>query len=127
MVFEHFALNVSDPLKMAEWYVKNCKMKIVWSTEEAPYTRFLADQSGRVVFEVYHNPKADIPDHKNNHPLEFHFALKVDDADVVKDKLIAAGAELFEDLKLDDGSHLVMLRDPFGIPLQLCQRANPLM
>lgn len=127
MVFEHFALNISKPREMAEWYIKNCGMRVVRSMDEPPYTRFLADQSGRVVFEVYANPKADIPNHEDHHPLEFHFALKVDDADAVKDKLIAAGAELFEDQKLDDGSHLVMLRDPFGIPLQLCQRANPMM
>ncbi len=127
MIFEHFALNVSKPVEMAEWYVKNCGMKLVQSMDEVPYTRFLADQSGRVVFEVYSNTKADIPDHKNHHPLEFHFALKVDDADAVKDKLIDAGAELFEDQKLEDGSHLVMLRDPFGVPLQLCQRANSMM
>lgn len=127
MIFEHFALNVSQPVEMAEWYIENCGMHIVRSMDEPPYTRFLADQSGRVVFEVYSNPNADIPDHRKHHPLEFHFALMVEDAVSVRDQLIAAGAELFEDQKLEDGSHLVMLRDPFGVPLQLCQRANPMM
>jgi len=127
MIFEHFALNVDQPVEMVDWYVEHCNMEIVRSMDEAPYTHFLADESGRVVLEVYKNKKAEILDFEHQHPLEFHFALKVDDAEEEKNRLIEAGATLFEDLKLDDGSHLVMLRDPFGIPLQLCERAHPMM
>ena len=127
MIFEHFALNVKDPVNMARWYVDNCEMKIVRSLEKAPFTHFLADKSGRVVLEIYANNAAKFPDHLNAHPLEFHFAFMVDDTASLKTKLISAGAKLEEDLKLDDGSNLIMLRDPFGICLQLCKRANPMM
>jgi catechol-2,3-dioxygenase len=127
MTFEHFALNVKEPVKMAQWYIDNCGMRIVRSMEVPPFTRFLADESGHVVMELYSNDTAKYPDHKNAHPLEFHFALKVDDAETLKHKLIAAGAAQEEEIKLDDGSHLVMLRDPFGIPLQLCKRGKPMV
>ena len=127
MTFEHFALNVKEPVKMAQWYVDNCRMRIVRSMENPPFTRFLADESGQVVMELYSNDKARYPDHKNAHPLEFHFALKVDNAETLKQKLMAAGATLEEELNFDDGSHLVMLRDPFGIPLQLCKRGKPMV
>lgn len=127
MTFEHFALNVKEPVKMAEWYVENCGMKIIKSAGGPKYTRFLADEAGNSVIELYSNDTVKYPDHKNAHPLEFHFALKVDDAEAAKNKLISAGAILEEDLKPGDGSHLVMLRDPFGVPLQLCRRAKPLV
>ena len=127
MIFEHFALNVSNPVEMGNWYVNNLEMKIVRSIEKAPFARFLADKTGRVVLELYSNSSAKIPEYKKAHPLEFHFAFMVDDAASLKNKLQEAGATLEEELKLDDGSHLVMLRDPFGVPLQLCKRGTPMM
>ena len=127
MIFEHFALNVSNPVEMGNWYVNNLEMKIVRSIEKAPFARFLADKTGRVVVELYSNSSAKIPEYKNAHPLEFHFAFMVEDVLHLKDKLLSAGAPLEEELKLDDGSHLIMLRDPFGVPLQLCKRGTPMM
>jgi glyoxylase I family protein len=127
MTFEHFALNVSKPIEMSQWYVENCEMKIVKSIEDYPYTKFLTDKAGKVMFEIYSNTSAKIPDYEKQNPLEFHFALKVDNPIEVKDKLISAGAKFVEEIKMDDGSHLIMLRDPFGIPLQLCKRGTPMI
>ena len=127
MIFEHFALNVEHPVEMAKWYVDNFEMKIVRSMDKPPFAHFIADKTGRVVLEIYANTKAKFPDHKNAHPLEFHFAFMVDDPQSLKNKLINAGAKLEEDLKLDDGSNLIMLRDPFGVCVQLCKRGKPLM
>jgi len=42
------------------------------------------------------------------------------------ERLLAAGATLADNQRLPDGTHLVMLRDPWGVPLQLCKRATPL-
>lgn len=127
MKFEHFALNVAEPIKLANWYTTNCDMKILRFMKNPPYTHFLADSEGNSVVEIYSNKSAKIHDYNLSHPLEFHFAFTVDNVDESKEKLISAGAKLVEDLKLEDGSHLVMLRDPFGIPLQLCKRAVPLV
>jgi hypothetical protein len=60
-------------------------------------------------------------------PLIFHLALTSEDPTVDAQRLSAAGAELVEELRLDDGSHLIMMRDPFGLALQLCKRAKPLL
>ena len=127
MIFEHFALNVSNPVDMGNWYVENLEMKIVRSNDKAPFARFLADKTGRVVLELYTNNSVKVPEYKNAHPLEFHFAFMVEDVSLLKDKLLKAGATFEEELKPDDGSHLVMLRDPFGVPLQLCKRGTPMM
>ena len=127
MIFEHFALNILHPLEFVEWYTSNCNMKIAKSMKEPPFTHFLTDSSGRTVIEIYSNPLAHIPDYDLMHPLEFHFAFTVEDVNHKKEELISAGATLVEDITHQDGSHFVMLRDPFGIPLQLCKRAIPLV
>ncbi|MFZ0455809.1 MAG: VOC family protein [Ignavibacteriaceae bacterium] len=127
MTFEHFALNVSKPVEMSKWYVDNCEMKLVKSMDKYPFTRFLTDKAGKVMMEIYSNTTARIPEYEKQNPLEFHFALTVDDPVKIKDKLISAGATFEEEIKMDDGSHLFMLRDPFGIPLQLCKRAKPMI
>ena len=127
MVFEHFALNVEKPIEVAKWYVDNLEMKIAKGSHESPYAHFLADKTGRLVIEIYKNDSAEIIDFKSKHPLEFHFAFMVKNAEETKNRLLSAGANFVEELKPEDGSHLVMLRDPFGIPLQLCERGIPMM
>lgn len=127
MTFEHFAINVSKPVEMGQWYVDNCELKIVRSMDNYPYTRFLTDKAGKVMMEIYSNTSARILDFKNQNPLEFHFALSVEDPIKIKEKLMSAGATFEEEIKMDDGSHLIMLRDPFGIPLQLCKRGKPMI
>ena len=127
MQFEHFAMNVPDAAAMAAWYIKNLNMQVVRSIQEPPHMHFLADATGRVVMEIYTNPSAPIPDYANQHALVLHVAFAVDDAASTRDALIAAGATLLTDQEMDDGSHLVMLRDPWGIALQLCQRAVPMV
>jgi hypothetical protein len=127
MVFEHFALNVENPIEVANWYVINLEMKIVKGSVQPPFAHFLADKTGRLAIEIYRNESAEILDLKSKHPLEFHFAFMVKNAEEIKNKLLSAGAKFVEELKPEDGSHLVMLRDPFGVPLQLCQRGIPMM
>lgn len=125
MKFEHFALNVSDPVTAAQWYVTHCGMTVARAQTEAPFTHFLADSSGRLAMEIYHNPKAVVHDFAHQHPLEFHFAFAVPEAEPVKARLVAAGATVFEEIGPENGTHLIMLRDPFGVALQICQRAQP--
>lgn len=127
MIFEHFVLSVLNPLELVKWYTSNCDMKIVKSIKVSPFTHFLADSSGRSVIEIYSNQSAKIPDYNLLHPLEFHFTFTVEDVNYKKEELISGGATLLEDITHQDGSHFVMLRNPFGIPLQLYKRAIPLV
>jgi glyoxylase I family protein len=124
MKFEHFALNVPDAKKVAAWYVKNLGLRVAISREEVPFTSFLADDSGRVILEIYSNTAAAYPDYRASHPLCFHVAFIADDPTGIASHLIASGATAESEDKLPDGSHLVMLRDPWGIPLQLVKRAK---
>ncbi len=124
MLFEHFAINVPDSRASAAWYVENLGLKVVRSVENAPFTRFLADDSGRTVIEVYSNPKAPYPDYQNQHWLVFHFALVSTDVEADRVRLEQAGAMLATIDDLPDGSRLIMMRDPWGVCIQLCRRTT---
>ena len=126
MKFEHFGMNVPDARAMANWYIDNCDMSAVISMDTEPYAHFLADKTGRVVIEIYSNQAKPMPDYHSEDPSRLHFAFAVDDAGETKERLSNAGATVLTDDKLDDGSHLVMMRDPWGLSLQLCSRANPM-
>ncbi|SHF98979.1 Catechol 2,3-dioxygenase [Fodinibius roseus] len=127
MKIEHFAMNVNEPLAMADWYVAYLGLEVVKQETEPPYMTFLADDSGRVMIEIYQNPADQVPDYHNRDPLIMHLALVSEEPAADKKRLIEAGAEEISDEILEDGSHLVMLRDPWGLAIQLCKRSNPML
>lgn len=126
MQFEHFALNVPDPRAQARWYVDHAGFRVVRQLVAEPYTHFLADDTGRVIVELYANPKAPVPAYADLPPLCFHFALVARDARAERARLVLAGATAVSEEDLGDGGCVIMLRDPWGVPLQLCQRVRPL-
>ena len=127
MKIEHFALNVAEPVAMAKWYAENLGLSIVRQMDQAPYTHFLVDDSGNVMLEIYNNPPDQVPAYEEMDPLLVHLAIVSGDPEVDKNRLLNAGAILVEEQYLDDGSHLVMLRDPWGLALQLCKRGKPML
>lgn len=126
MIFEHFALNVNNVDEVVAWYTQFVGLKVVNAQKEPPFMTFLADSSDRVMLELYYRPDEKITDFTQQHFLTFHLAFVSENAEEAKDKLIAEGATFVAEVKKEDGSHLIMLRDPWGMPLQLCQRKDPL-
>lgn len=127
MKFEHFALNVSNASAVSLWYEENLGLKVVKKMAEPPYMTFLADDSGTVMIEIYSNPKGETLDFAKLHPLAVHLALVSDDPNSDRDRLVKAGAQMISDDILPDGSHLIMVKDPWGLALQLCKRATPMI
>jgi glyoxylase I family protein len=127
MKIEHFALNVSDPVKMAKWYVEHLGMKVVSRFDKHPFTHFLADDSGNVMMEIYNNPSDNVPTYSEMDPLLCHLAFVSENPTLDKERLIKAGATFNSELILPDTTHLVMLRDPWGLAIQLCKRAKPML
>ncbi len=128
MRIEHFALQVPDPVAMAEWYVKHLGCSVARAGGEPSHGRFLMDASGSVMFEVYRNPKVAVPDYSQIDPLLVHLAFVADDAVADRDRLVRAGARVVEDLNTSPaGDQLLMLRDPWNVPLQLVKRASPML
>ena len=122
MVFEHFAVNVARIDLVVPWYTAHLGLQVAGEQREPPFMTFLSDSSGRVIIEFYHRPDALITDFLAQHPLTFHVAFVSDNAEKDKDRLVRAGASFVEEVRKEDGSHLIMLRDPWGMPLQICQR-----
>ena len=125
MVFEHIALNVKNVEDIKDWYVANVGLKVVSEQSQAPFMTFLEDSTGRVILELYHRPEEEITNFKTKHPLSFHMAFVSQNAEKDKTRLLDKGASFVEEITKEDGSHLVMLRDPWGMPLQLCHRTKP--
>jgi glyoxylase I family protein len=129
MRFEHVGYNLSDPVASAKWYVQHLGLKIACGMAEPPYTHFLADSSGRVVFETYRNPTVAVPDYANQNMFTFHIAFQSDDVRRDRDRLVAAGARVEVDVPAEragDKDEVVTLRDPWGVPFQFAKRAKPM-
>ena len=125
--FEHLAVNVPDSAALADWYVANLNLRIIRSGPGPLHGRFLADATGRVILETYQNPDAPIPDYQNLNPLTLHLAFVVDNVPATIERLTAANATLAQDpFTTPEGDQIAMLRDPWGLPLQLITRATPL-
>jgi glyoxylase I family protein len=119
---EHTALNVPDVDGTGRWYCDALGMQVLRSGESV---RFLADSTGRLIFEFYTNTAELIPDYAQMHPATLHLAFYVSDVPAAIAKLAAAGATIVSDYELaESGDEMAMLRDPWGIPLQLMKRAE---
>jgi len=123
--FEHVAINVSDPVAMADWYCENLGMKIKLESGTA---RFISDADGNMMFELYNNTSAAIPDYSSQDMLVLHFAFNVDNVKETCDKLVEAGAKWDKELTVtDSGDEIATVRDPWGIAIQFVKRAKPMI
>jgi catechol 2,3-dioxygenase-like lactoylglutathione lyase family enzyme len=125
---EHVALNVTDPVKMAQWYVDNLGMKVLRAGPPPVNGRFVADGNGNMMLELYRNPPDAVPDYASMDPLLLHVAFMVDDVDATCARLIGAGATSAGDIEVTPaGDKIAMLRDPWGLAIQFVNRADPML
>ncbi len=125
---EHVAINVEDPAAMAKWYCENLGMKTVRKGPSPVNMRFISDAGGNMMLELYNNPPDAVPDYPSMDPLSLHIAFMVDDVKSITKKLIAAGATIAVDVNVTPaGDELVILRDPWGVPIQFLKRTEPML
>jgi catechol 2,3-dioxygenase-like lactoylglutathione lyase family enzyme len=125
---EHIAFNVSDPAAVAKWYCDNLGMKILRKSAPPATTHFIVDSAGTMTLELYRNEKAPIPDYASISHISMHLAFTVDDVNEVKTRLLAAGANVAEDIVVTpSGDRILMLRDPWGLALQFTVRVSPML
>lgn len=125
---EHVALNVADPAAVAAWYGEHLGLRVVRTGTDPARTTFVATADGVVLIELYCNTAAPVATYGQRHPLELHLAFGSEDPAADGDRLIKAGATLFEAFKITPaGDRMIMLRDPFGLALQLVWRAQPML
>jgi glyoxylase I family protein len=127
MKLEHVALQVADPAAVADWYVRHLGMRVVRTGDAPGHARFLADSAGASVLEIYAGPEP-VPDYAAMDPLRLHVAFAPDDVEAERERLLAAGARAVGEIVVTpSGDRFAMLRDPWGLALQLACRATPLL
>ena len=127
MKIEHFAYQVEQPAQVADWYGKQLGFTVKRSADYPVPVRFLADESGEVMLEIYNNPKVNTPDYASMDPLLLHIAFVCNEVEHMSQQLVAAGATLLSLDTTPAGDTLAMLRDPWGLAIQLCHRAQPMI
>lgn len=128
MHLEHVAYNIPAPVAAAEWYSQNLGMTVPRKFGPPAHGHFLASNRGQVMLEFYNNPKVKVPDYHALDPLVLHIAFAVEDVAAVRAHLLSVGATAEGEITTnDDGDILAMLRDPWGIPLQLVKRAKAMI
>jgi catechol 2,3-dioxygenase-like lactoylglutathione lyase family enzyme len=125
---EHVALLVANPPAIARWYEENLGMRVVKQSDEAPgFARFLADAAGTSVLETYASDVHPVPDYRAMDPAILHVAFATAEIAGDRGRLVGAGAtpvgEITENAA---GDRFAMLRDPWGLALQLAQRVQSL-
>ena len=79
------------------------------------------------MFEIYEKDSLDTPDYASMHVSILHFAFFTDDIERERDRLIDAGASIVDDVYTTDvGDQLAMLRDPWGVAIQVLKRKEPM-
>ena len=127
MKIEHFAYQVKDPAATGVWYCKYLGFTVKRAKDEPVCVRFLADESNESMLEIYNNPKVDTPDYKSMDPLLLHIAFVCSDVNGTAKRLVEAGATLISGAEKLNGDELAMLRDPWGLAIQLCKRGKPMI
>ena len=128
MKIEHFAYQVEDATAAAGWYGEHLGFTIKRGVERPFPVFFLADSAGDVMIEIYSNPSVQTPEYRTMDPLILHLALVCETVSETAERLVSAGAERVSGPDhLPSGDTLAMLRDPWGLAIQLCRRAEPMI
>ena len=127
MKLEHVALQVTDPVAMASWYEEHLGMRVVHTGDAPGNARFLADDAGASGLETY-GGTLPVPDYGAMDPALLHVAFATEDVAATRARLIEAGASPVGDVVVTPtGDEFAMLRDPWGLALQLARRSRPLV
>jgi glyoxylase I family protein len=128
MRIEHFAYQVEHPAEASNWYCQHLDFVVKRSADAPVPVRFLADESGSVMIEIYNNPTVTTPDYASMDPLLLHLAFVCDHVQTATDRLLAAGATRVSGPEImGNGDEIAMLRDPWGLAIQFIKRADPMV
>ena len=102
-------------------------MRVVRRGDAPGNARFLADDAEASVLETYAGT-LPVPDYGAMDPALLHVAFATEDVAATRARLIAAGAVPVGDVVVTPaGDEFAMLRDPWGLALQLARRSRPLV
>lgn len=119
--FEHVAIDVQNPKKVADWYVKYVGLKIVSASKKMI---FVTDPGKHFMFELYHKAETKGSYAKLDHPAS-HVAFATDDAEALSKKMVEGGAKVLKQFKNPVGDTVINMQDPWGNNLQVIHRVKP--
>jgi catechol 2,3-dioxygenase-like lactoylglutathione lyase family enzyme len=124
---EHLAVAVDDPAAFAAWYEGNlgCAQIREAVDDQGQPTRFLRLPGGQMLLEVLRD-QALASGFAGISFRRLHLAFHVDDVATTLRALVAAGATMeAKPITTPAGDELAMVRDPWGMPVQLVRRNRP--
>ncbi len=125
---EHYALNVEDSRAKVQWLVDNLGLVVMTEGKAPSYGMLVADAGKHLMMEIYQNTKFPVINFSDVSHNATHLAFTVPDIAAAKRQCVGAGATVVEDvLKTPGGDFVLMLRDPWGEPLQLVTRLAPML
>lgn len=123
MKIEHLALNTEDPVALVKWYCKNMDFTTIKGMNTSPFAHFIIDSSQTMLLEIFRLPDKEVPDYRSVDSVIMHLGFSVGDIEVEYQKLLSAGAIEVEKVTiLKNGDQVAMLRDPWGLSIQLVNR-----
>jgi predicted enzyme related to lactoylglutathione lyase len=83
---------------------------------------------GGVMFEIYNNPSIPMPEYAKADVLQMHLAFSSENLNADQDRLVKAGAKVIVEIyTTPGGDEIMMLRDPWNVPIQFVKRKEPMM
>ena len=119
---EHIGFVINNPCEAADWYHMNLGFKVLRKAANNSVA-FIQESNSGLIFELIGNPDIHPIDADLTHPLQVHIAIKSENIHDDKQRLMNAGASFVMDCQTDDpNARVCILKDPFGLNLQLAQR-----
>jgi len=110
---------------MADWYVKHLGATVARAGGAPQHGRFM--KVGGVLFEIYNNPAVTMPDYAKFDVMQLHLAFSSENLKADRDRLVQAGARVAVDIYATaEGDEIMMLRDPWNVPIQFVKRKEPM-
>jgi glyoxylase I family protein len=129
MLLEHVGMLVKDAFAMADWYEKHLGFRTIRTgTGPVASGAFVTDDAGKVALELITHKELAPPDYAGVSPLQLHLAIATQDPDGDRERLLGAGATFVEETPMKEpGERLYLMRDPWGVAIQLIKRNAPLV
>lgn len=128
MRIEHIGFLVSEPISIGNWYKEYLNLKIIKSfgnNEEGAV--FLKDAKTGTILEFGKFKETLNFNYNELKPLQIHIAIECQDPLELAKKLESAGAMIIgESPKAEVKNERILVKDPWGITIQLINRINKL-
>ena len=124
---EHIAINTEDSRIRAKWYSENLGFTVIRDGTAPQYAIFTSDAGKNLMLELYQFTQYPVQDFRTINPFSVHFGIMTSDVAKAQSHLMKAGATMVEMHNTSQGDSVLVMRDPWGFPLHLLKRVNPML